>query len=563
MSASVARQIGLLIDRQGRPQLVIVGDTGAIYIPELPRARLGTGRLRGLRLMHTHLTDTALSQEDLMDMLFLRLDSVGVLTLDEFGSPAHFQYAHLVPTRSEEGETADAEADMSSVSRRAPRKGEVLPDGPKPYTVHDMVAWDRVEVDFNAQTEALEDEMARALTDARVADGDGERAVLVSVSTQPRNVQESYLDELRELARTAGIAVVGQIIQRVPQVNPKFIMGKGKLAELEVLCLQGNAGLVVFDGELSPAQLRNLTDATERKVLDRTQLILDIFAQHATSRAGKLQVEMAQLQYTMPRLVGKNRAMDRLMGGIGGRGPGETKLETDRRKIRDRIARIKGELKTLSKQRSYARDRRAKARVPVAALVGYTNAGKSTTLNTLTNSDVLAENKLFATLDPTTRRLRFPQERELILTDTVGFIRSLPKELKEAFEATLEELEAADLLLHVADAGHPEVDKQIAAVESILNELGLHDIPSILILNKWDTLDEEARQAMRYSYPQAIPISARSGDGLDELSKAIISRVDWERGLVQYQGIMAEEVVEDAPRDDWDAWDGDGKGILQ
>jgi GTP-binding protein HflX len=562
LSASIARQIGLLIDRQGRPQLVIVGDTGAIYIPELPRARLGSGRLRGLRLMHTHLTDTPLSQEDLMDMLFLRLDSVSVLTLDEFGSPARFQFAHLLPTRQAEDDETGAEEDVS-VSRRAPRRGEVLPDGPKPYTLHDLEPWDRVEVDFNVQTEALEDEMARALTDARVADGDGERAVLVSVSTQPRKVQESYLEELRELARTAGIAVVGQIIQRVPQMNPKFIMGKGKLAELEVLCLQGNAGLVVFDGELSPAQLRNLTDATERKVLDRTQLILDIFAQHATSRAGKLQVEMAQLQYTMPRLVGKNRAMDRLMGGIGGRGPGETKLETDRRKIRDRIARIKGELKTLSKQRSYARDRRAKARVPVAALVGYTNAGKSTTLNTLTNSDVLAENKLFATLDPTTRRLRFPMERELILTDTVGFIRSLPRELKEAFEATLEELEAADLLLHVADAGHPEVDKQITAVESILNELGLHDIPTILILNKWDTLDEEARQGMRYSYPQAIPISASSGEGLDDLSKAIVSRVDWERGLVQYQGIMAEEVVEDVPYDEWDAWDGDGKGIIQ
>jgi len=566
LSASTGRQIGLLIDRQGRPQMIIVGDTGAIYIPELPRSRLGNARLRGLRLVHTHLTEAPLSQEDLMDMLFLRLDSVGVLTVDEFGSPRHFQYAHLLPTLppSEGDEEAADESGDEHLGRRPARRG-AQPEtaGPKPYRVHPMQSWDRVETDFNEQTEALEDEMSRALTDAKVADGEGERAVLVSVSTLPRPVQELHLDELRELARTAGIAVVGQIIQRVPQVNHKFILGKGKLADLEVLCLQGNAGMVVFDGELSPAQLRNLTEVTERKVLDRTQLILDIFAQHATSRAGKLQVEMAQLQYTMPRLVGKNRAMDRLMGGIGGRGPGETKLETDRRKIRDRIGRIRGELKTLSKQRSYARDRRAKARVPVAALVGYTNAGKSTTLNTLTNSEVLAENKLFATLDPTTRRLRFPQERELILTDTVGFIRSLPRELKEAFEATLEELEAADLLLHVADAGHPEVERQIAAVDSILAEMGLHEIPSILILNKWDTLDAEQQQAMRYAYPNAIPVSARSGEGLDALTQSIISRIDWERGLVQYADIMAEEVVEDEASDIWAEFDGDGPHYIQ
>lgn len=518
--------MGLLIDRQGRPQLVIVGDTGAIYIPELPRSRQGTARLRGLRLMHTHLADTLLSQEDMMDMLFLRLDSVGVLTVDEFGGPERFQYAHLLPSAVSAAGAAEQEAEQGG-SAADEEEGEN-----RHYRIFPAAPWDRVDADFNALTEALEDEMARALSDARVADGDGERAVLVSVGTQPRSLQELYLDELQELARTAGIAVVGRIVQRVPQVNHKLILGKGKLAELEVLCLQGNAGMVVFDGELAPAQLRNLTDATERKVLDRTQLILDIFAQHATSRAGKLQVEMAQLQYTMPRLVGKNRAMDRLMGGIGGRGPGETKLETDRRKIRDRISRIKGELETLRRQRGYARDRRAKARVPVAALVGYTNAGKSTTLNTLTHSDVLAENKLFATLDPTTRRMRFPQERELILTDTVGFIRNLPKELKEAFEATLEELEAADLLIHVADAGHPEVERQIQAVESILTDMQLHEIPSVLVLNKWDMLDDEARFALRQAHPQAICISARTGEGLDGLSAAIISRIDWERGMV-------------------------------
>ena len=305
--------------------------------------------------------------------------------------------------------------------------------------------------------------------------------------------------------------------QRVAQVNPRLILGKGKVAELEVLALQGRAGMLVFDGELSPAQLHNLADITERKVIDRTQLILDIFAQHAVTRAGKLQVELAQLRYTQPRLVGKNRAMDRLMGGIGGRGPGETKLETDRRKSRERMARIRKELDQLRRQRAFTRARRSRQGIPLAALVGYTNAGKSTLLNRLTRSDVLAENKLFATLDPTTRRLRFPAEREIILADTVGFIRNLPKELMDAFRATLEELEAADLLVHVADASHPDLLQQISAVETILAEMELDRVPRLLVLNKWDQLAAPARAELADAFPLALPVSAKSGDGLNSL----------------------------------------------
>ncbi|WMW64196.1 GTPase HflX [Nitratidesulfovibrio liaohensis] len=537
LSRSVGRQVAVLIDRQGRVAMVLVGDTGAITIPELPRARTGSGRLRGLRLLHTHLGPDLLSQEDLMDLLFLRLDGFGVLTVNEWGEPLTYQHAHLLPQ----------------------------PEDGKPYRVHPAQPWDRVDTDVVAQVEALEAEMARAASDARAvaparargtaataagavpqgrshaehiahtaalaAEAEGPAAVLVSVSTAPRPLQELNLAELTELARTAGVRCAGTLIQRVPSLNPKFILGKGKLAELEVLALQGNATMIIFDGELSPAQLRNLADLTERKVLDRTQLILDIFAQHATTRAGKLQVEMAQLKYTQPRLVGKNRAMDRLMGGIGGRGPGETKLETDRRRIRDRIGRIKDELESLRRQRAYARARRAKQRVPLASLVGYTNAGKSTLLNALTNSTVLAENKLFATLDPTTRRLRFPHERELILADTVGFIRNLPKELLEAFRATLEELEAADLLIHVADAGHPELDRQLGAVDTILTDMELHEVPRLLVLNKWDTLDEETREALRAVHPDAITLSAATRQGLDELVASIAARIDWERDL--------------------------------
>ena len=486
LSRALGRQVGLLIDRKGRVQMVLVGEAGSILIPELPRGRTGQERLRGLRLLHTHLSPDGISQEDLMDMLFLRLDAVIALNVNPTGDPVQWQ--HLLPSGA----------------------------AGKPYHLDAPQPWDRTAAQFTATAEALEEELARRGEDAREA-ADAPRALLVSVAAQPRILQERNLDELAELARTAGLTVAGRMAQRVAQVNPRLILGKGKVAELEVLALQGRAGMLVFDGELSPAQLHNLADITERKVIDRTQLILDIFAQHAVTRAGKLQVELAQLRYTQPRLVGKNRAMDRLMGGIGGRGPGETKLETDRRKSRERMARIRKELDQLRRQRAFTRARRSRQGIPLAALVGYTNAGKSTLLNRLTRSDVLAENKLFATLDPTTRRLRFPAEREIILADTVGFIRNLPKELMDAFRATLEELEAADLLVHVADASHPDLLQQISAVETILAEMELDRVPRLLVLNKWDQLAAPARAELADAFPLALPVSAKSGDGLNSL----------------------------------------------
>ena len=488
LSRALGRQVGLLIDRKGRVQMVLVGEAGGILIPELPRGRTGQERLRGLRLLHTHLSPDGISQEDLMDMLFLRLDAVIALSVNPTGDPVQWQAAHLLPSGT----------------------------AGRPYHLDAPQPWDRTAAQFTATAEALEEELARRGEDAREAT-DAPRALLVSVAAQPKVLQERNLDELAELARTAGLTVAGRLAQRVAQVNPRLILGKGKVAELEVLALQGRAGMLVFDGELSPAQLHNLADITERKVIDRTQLILDIFAQHAVTRAGKLQVELAQLRYTQPRLVGKNRAMDRLMGGIGGRGPGETKLETDRRKSRERMARIRKELDQLRRQRAFTRARRSRQGIPLAALVGYTNAGKSTLLNRLTRSDVLAENKLFATLDPTTRRLRFPAEREIILADTVGFIRNLPKELMDAFRATLEELEAADLLVHVADASHPDLLQQIAAVETILAEMELDRVPRLLVLNKWDQLAAPARAELADAFPLALPVSAKSGDGLNYL----------------------------------------------
>ena len=495
MSWELKRQIGLLIDRKGYVYRVILGDAHSIFIPDLGRLRHGLGRLRGLRLIHTHLGESGLDQEDIMDMVFLRLDFVSVLNVDHLGRPTYFQWAHLMP----------------------PNPKDDL------YVVNDRVPWDKIDVDFASLIESLESEFKR--TEEGFSLSSEERAILISVGTEPKHIQLSALKELESLAITAGLKVMESVVQRVSKENPNFILGKGKLAELEVIALQNNASILIFNKELTPTQMRNLADITERKVLDRTQLILDIFAQHAKTKAGKLQVELAQLEYTLPRLTKKNKALSRLTGGIGGRGPGETKLELDKRRIKERRSRIKKELAKLRRQRSLVRKRRKKEEVFVVSLVGYTNAGKSTLLNTLTNSNIYTADKLFATLDPTSRQLYLGADYKVVITDTVGFIRYLPENLREAFLATLEELSEADLLIHVADASHPEVEMQIESVESILKDLNLHNIPIILVLNKWDLVEDEKGLILKNIYPEAIPITAldRSSLGplLSEIKKSL------------------------------------------
>ena len=297
--------------------------------------------------------------------------------------------------------------------------------------------------------------------------------------------------ELRELARSAGVEVVGGVIQLRDQVDHRFLIGSGKLRDLAIQALQEGATLIVFDQDLNPSQIRSITDQVEVKVIDRTQLILDIFAQRAQSREGKLQVELAQLKYLLPRLLGKGTAMSRLAGGIGGRGPGENKLEADRRRVRKRISQLEDSLEEVRRHRRQLRSKRDKRNLPVISIVGYTNAGKSTLLNSLTRSRVLAEGRLFATLDPASRRLRFPRDLEVIVTDTVGFIRDLPQDLVVAFRATLEELEGADLLLHVIDTSNPRFEDQILAVEKVIRELHIEAKPSLKVFNKIDLVDPE------------------------------------------------------------------------
>ena len=493
LSRALGRQLGMLIDRKGRVDMVLVGEAGGILIPELPRARSGADRLRGLRLLHTHLTPDGLSQEDLMDLLFLRLDAIIVLTVNPDGDPVQWQEAHLLPT----------------------------PVAGQPYRVEQLRPWDQTSAHFAATAEALEEELARRSDDTREA-SDAPRALLVSVAAQPRIIQERNLDELAELARTAGLVVAGRMVQRVAQVNPKFILGKGKMAELEVLALEGRAGILVFDGELSPAQLHNLADITERKVLDRTQLILDIFAQRARTREGRLQVELAQYKYLLPRLIGMWKHLERQEGAIGTRGPGETQLETDRRHIHRKIAKLEDELRDVRRVRATQRERRIKNEVPVVAIVGYTNAGKSTLLNKLTGAEIPANNRLFDTLDTTTRTLEISDTCTVLLSDTVGFIRKLPHHLVEAFKATLEELSFADLLLHVIDASNPEWREQAAVVDQLIHELGADQTPRLEVFNKCDLWTGEIRPHGE----NIVSISARTGEGLPALLEAIGQRLD-------------------------------------
>ena len=379
--------------------------------------------------------------------------------------------------------------------------------------------------DFSRLVRSLEEELTRLSAAHELAAND--RAILISVSPLPKDEAENHLDELHELAKSAGIAVVGRMIQRRAKPDPRTLLGPGRLEEVLVSALRQDANLLIFDQNLNPSQAHRLARITssDLRFIDRTQLILDIFAQRALSREGKLQVEMAQLKYLTPRLGMRDDGLSRLTGGIGGRGPGETQLEVDRRRVRQRISRLQHDLKQVTSQRKRRRQRRSSGGLPVISIVGYTNAGKSTLLNALTNSKVQAEDRLFATLDPTSRRLRFPKEREVIITDTVGFIRDLPPDLRKAFAATLEELYEADLLLHVADASNPQVEEQIEAVQGILEQLNLEQTPQLLVLNKLDISHEAVVQKLMARY-SAVAVSALQSKTLPALLERLEQMVD-------------------------------------
>ncbi len=446
-----------------------------------------------MRLVHTHLRGEPLTRDDLVDLVRLRLDLVAAIQLAHGGEARSLVYAHNVPA-GEPGVPAYRELGPLPLGQAHADVGRLMAD--------------------------LEAEFAREARAREVKAKDG-RAILVHVGDKSKGATaaveaEESMRELRELARTAGTDVADCIVQMRDRIDPKFVLGKGKLEDVVVRAIEQDVSTLVFDRELSPAQASAITKHTDLKVIDRTQLILDIFAQRAESRDGKLQVELAQLKYAMPRLTQKDDSLSRLTGGIGGRGPGETKLEVGRRRAKDRVTHLERQLKQLGQQRQQRRRKRTRDGVPTIAIVGYTNAGKSTLLNTLTGADVLVEDKLFATLDTRSRILRCGWAgwggREVVITDTVGFIRNLPKDLFSAFRATFEEAADADFLLHVVDAGDEARDDQVRTVVSLLEELDLLGIPRLLVFNKVDRLSALSRRVLERSHPQAVLVSANGRD---------------------------------------------------
>jgi GTP-binding protein HflX len=484
------------VHRSGKVDYVVVGDAGRLLLPDIGRLRSAEGRFRALRLIHTHLHGEALTRDDLVDLVRLRLDMVAAIQLQPDGNPRGIVYAYNTP-----------------------------PPSSPPYREVGPIAPHQIDFDFGALMSSLEAEFAKSKPLLEVAAKDG-RAILVFVDEKSKRGGahddiDERVAELSELARTAGVGIVDIVIQHRDRIDPKFVMGRGKLDEVVIRAIEKDAETLIFERNLSPTQISAIGKNTDLKIIDRTQLILDIFAQRAQSRDGKLQVELAQLKYSLPRLGQKDDALSRLTGGIGGRGPGETKLEIGRRRAKERVTHLEDQLKTLAKQRRERRRRRGRLEVPVVAIVGYTNAGKSTLLNTLTDSDVLAEDKLFATLDTRSRRLRFPEEREVVITDTVGFIRDLPKDLFAAFRATFEETADADLILHVVDASDPAKAKHIETTEKLLADLSLLEIPRLLVYNKIDLLPSAEAIALRKSRPDALFVCARNR----ETTRALLDRI--------------------------------------
>jgi GTP-binding protein HflX len=426
-----------------------------------------------------------------MDLRLLRFDLLAVITHKE-GLPDYIHITHL------------------------------LPFGKERHTEMISSKFQSFRFDFQEFISSLEEEMGRAIL--LDTEDKRERAILISVSTSPKYILEEHMEELKELAESTDMIVIDSVIQRIKEINPKYLLGEGKIKELIIKAMDEGATILVFDQNLSPSQVRSISEMTELKVIDRSQLILDIFAKRAHSRDGKVQVELAQLKYLLPRLTGKGTAMSRLAGGIGGRGPGETKLEIDRRRIKERINHLENELKKLTLARQQRRKKRKEFEIPIVSIIGYTNAGKSTLLNVLTKSSVIVEDKMFATLDTSSRRIKFPEEKAIIITDTVGFIRDLPKDLVSAFKATLEELEDASLLLHLVDISNPQFEAHIESVKKILQELNLETKPVLMVFNKIDKVEPfmVLNACKRYN---AIGISAIDSKTVLPLIDAIKSQI--------------------------------------
>ena len=513
ISHEAGSAVSVVVNRRGQVVNITVGQPKDVDVPDMRNVRVGPGRLSGHRVIYTHLPSksgnarSGPSKEDLQFLAKNRMDLIAQIEVDPDGKFSR--------SKGEQIRLADA----VSVAYLTPSRD---PEGKIWKILDPMTARKAQEEDFQRLIASLEDEFRRVAPKFQPGAGE-ERAVLVALISDGLDAwqTEDDLDELAQLARTAGATVCGRLTQARISPDSKFFLGSGKVQELALLVQELGANMAILDHELSPNQQRNLEDAVGVKVIDRTELILDIFAQRAQTREGKLQVELAQLKYLYPRLIGKGLTLSRLGGGIATRGPGETKLEIDRRRIRERITLLERETERIRSNRDTQRRKRIFENMPVVALTGYTNSGKSTLLNALTKSDSLVEDKLFATLDPSTRRTVLPDHSPVLLTDTVGFIKKLPTSLVAAFGATLEEVSVADCLLHVVDASHPNVMEHITSVHDILSELKSVDKPMITVLNKADKARHEDLAWLSSQLPNPIIVSAKDRTGLGRLMESI------------------------------------------
>ena len=499
----INREISVYITRSGQIIEIAVGDNATVELPSFS-GRRGAGRLSGIRCIHTHPGGNPyLSGVDISALKNNKYDAmvaIGVISPDF--TKSELTFGLITGIDSNENYTAECYG---------------------PYSIEDAE-----NINFVNTVSTIERILDKQTGTASLQVM-SERAILIGMEWGRNDslwTVDDSLEELKQLADTAGATVIKKFIQKRPKPDPAFFIGRGKVQELALYAQQENIDLCIFDDELSPAQQRNIESVMGIRILDRTALILDIFAQRARTNEGKLQVELAQLQYTLPRIMGKGLMLSRLGGGIGTRGPGETKLEVDRRRIRDRIAFIKDQIEKVKAVRSLHRSKRKKNNVFEVSLVGYTNAGKSTLLNTLTNSDIYAKDQLFATLDPTTRQLTLPNKQEIIITDTVGFIQRLPHQLIAAFRSTLEVVTEADLLVHVIDVSHELYKEQAAAVHEVLKEIGAETKPVITVYNKIDKLPPDSKLADRLALEEdAVCISAAKKLNLETLQQMIESHL--------------------------------------
>lgn len=527
VSTEISKPVCAYLNRRGQVIRVGVGTPRQTQIPLMELPRYGAERLSGIRCIATQLKPEGSSDAALTSMALQRLDALVVLNVTASGfknrGGAASGYvkeaylAHLTPQDSRILTATQGSASISTSDYSAPS-----------WSISPPMSLDMLgKQDFMDLVEGLEEEFRREYT-AKNVDSDHERILIVGIMTGQLSSQE-FQDTLAEIARlvdTAGGDVVQMLQQKRSRVHPQTVVGEGKVQEIALSAQTLGANLVVFDRDLSPAQVRNLEAQIGVRVVDRTEVILDIFAQRAQSGAGKLQVELAQLEYMLPRLTGRGQAMSRLGGGIGTRGPGETKLETERRAIQRRITRLQKEVNQLQAHRERLRQRRQNQGIPTVAIVGYTNAGKSTLLNALTNAEVYTADQLFATLDPTTRRSTIPhaltgERQEILLTDTVGFIHELPASLVDAFRATLEEVTEADALVHLVDLSHPAWLNQVRSVREILRQMPVTPGPAIVVFNKIDQADSQTLANAREEFPMAVFISADKCLGLENLRQRL------------------------------------------